>query len=80
MLSSFKHKSSDVCSASMEGSVLFLFLCLCFHLHPVPRMFAKLLKDPIAMLRKMIVQLTVFFHDILIITASIEDWQWLETV
>ena len=53
-------------------SQLFHFLCLSFGLGPAPHIFTKLLKTPVALLRKLMVPL-IFLADILIMAASIEE-------
>ena len=49
------------------------FLCLCFGLGPAPRIFTKLLKAPISLMRKLNVQLIIFLDDILLMAASVEE-------
>ena len=48
------------------------FLCLCFGLSPAPMVFIKLLKVPIALLRKLKVRLIIYLDDILLMAASNE--------
>ena len=45
---------------------LFEFLCLCFGLGPVPRIFSKLLKVPIALLTRLNIRLVIYLNDILL--------------
>ena len=47
--------------------------CLMFGLGPAPRIFSKLLKIPIALLRKLKIRIIIFIDDMLIIGASIEE-------
>ena len=49
---------------------LYQFFCLCFGLSPGPLMFTKLLKVPIALLRKLKVMLIIYLDDILLMAAS----------
>ena len=49
---------------------IYQFLCLCFGLGPAPRIFTKLLKIPIAILRRLNVRLIIFLDDILIFAQS----------
>ena len=52
---------------------LYQFFCLCFGLSPGPLMFTKLLKVPIALLRKLKVMLIIYLDDILLMAASKEE-------
>ena len=55
-----------------EGS-LYQFLCLCFGLSPAPLVFTKLMKIPIALLRKLKVKLIIYLDDILLMAPSKEE-------
>ena len=58
---------------------LFQFLCLCFDLGPAPKIFRKLLKISVALLRKLMVQPIILLDQknfsaiLLIMVASIEE-------
>ena len=52
---------------------IYQFLCLCFGLGPAPRIFTKLMKVPIAVMRRLNVRLIIFLDDILILGASLEE-------
>ena len=64
-------KSQKFVRVQWKGQ-LFQFLCLCFGLGPAPKLFTKLLKTPVALLRKLMVGL-IFPNNILIMAASIEE-------
>ena len=49
------------------------FLCLCFGLEPAPRVFTKLLKVPISMLRCLMIQVILFSEDLLIFGNTLEE-------
>ena len=51
---------------------LYEFLCLAFGLGPAPRVFTKLMKVPISILRKLGVCLVIYLDDLLIMAPSIE--------
>ena len=52
---------------------LFEFLCLCFGLGPAPtRIFSKLLKVPIALLRRLI-RLVIYFDNIFLMGRTLEE-------
>lgn len=51
---------------------LFEFLCLCFDLGPAPRIFTKLLKVPIAILRRLKIRLVIYLDDMLLMGLSRE--------
>ena len=52
-----------------QGST-YQFLCLCFGLGPAPRLFTKLLKVPIALLRRLNVKIIIYLDDMLLMGAS----------
>ena len=49
---------------------LFEFLCLCFGLGPAPRIFSKLLKVPIALLKRFHIRLVIYLNDILLMRRT----------
>ena len=55
-----------------EGQ-LYEFLCLCFSLGPAPRIFTKLLKIPIAILRRIKIRVIVYLDDMLLMSQTIES-------
>ena len=52
---------------------LYEFLCLCFGLRPAPRMFTKLLKVPMTILRKINIKIIIYLEDMLLIGHSLEE-------
>ena len=54
-----------------EGQ-LYEFLCLCFGLGRAPRIFTKLLKIPIAILRRINIRIIVYLDDMLLMSQTIE--------
>jgi len=55
------------------GQKIYQFLCLCFGLAPAPRVFTKLMKIPIAVMRRLNVRLLIFLDDILLMASSKEE-------
>ena len=49
---------------------LYQFLCLCFGLGTAPRIFTKLFKIPISILRRINIRLIIYLEDILIMTLE----------
>ena len=49
------------------------FLCLCFGLGPAPRVFTKLLKLPIFLLRKINIRVIIYLDDMLILSHTIRE-------
>ena len=49
------------------------FPCLCFGLVPAPRIFTKLLKIPIAILRRIIIKTVIYLDGMLLMGHSIEE-------
>ena len=52
---------------------LYKFLCLRFGLGPAPRLFTKLLKIPIAILRRINIRMFTYLDDMLLMGYSIEE-------
>ena len=52
---------------------LYEFLCLCFGLGPAPRIFTKLMKVPVSVMRKLNVRLVIYLDDILLMASSREE-------
>ena len=55
-----------------EGS-LYEFLCLCFGLGLAPRLFTKLIKVPVFILRKLYIRIIVYLNDFLILGKTLEE-------
>ena len=51
---------------------IYQFLCLCFGLGPAPRLFTKLLKIPIALMRRLNVRIIIYLDDMLLMCQSVE--------
>jgi len=49
---------------------IYQFLCLCFGLAPAHRIFTKIMKVPIALMRKLMIRLIIYLDDILIMAPS----------
>ena len=54
------------------SGILYEFLCLCFGLGPAPRIFSKLLKTPVSVLRHLNI-LIIIYLDMLLIGHTIEE-------
>ena len=52
---------------------MYQFLVLCFGLSPAPRIFSKLLKIPIALLRRLNVRLIIYLDDCLLLGATVQE-------
>ena len=55
-----------------EGT-LYEFICLCFGLGPGPRIFTKIMKVPITLLRRLNIRLIIYLDDMLILGRTIEE-------
>ena len=55
-----------------EGN-LYEFLCLCFGLGSAPLIFTKLLKIPIALLRRINVRIIIFLDDMLVMAQTLKE-------
>ena len=49
---------------------LFQFLCMCFGISPAPRIFTKVMKIPISVLRKLNIRLVIYLDDLIIFAQS----------
>ena len=49
---------------------LYEILCLCFGFGPAPRIFTKLLKVPISVLRRLMIRVIIYLNDLLILGNS----------
>ena len=52
---------------------LYQFICLCFGLGTAPRIFTKLLKIPIALLRRINIRLVIYLDDMLLMGRTMKD-------
>ena len=52
---------------------LYEFLCLAFGLGPAPRIFTKLMKVPISILRRINIRLIIYLDDMLLMAASLSE-------
>ena len=49
------------------------FDCVCFGLGPAPLIFTKLLKTPIALLRRVNIKVIIFFDDMLVMAQTLKE-------
>ena len=70
LLHSFAQESSKISSISMEVKH-YEFLYLCFGLGPAPRIFTKLLKIRIAVLRWIQIRIIIYLEDMLLMSQTI---------
>ena len=67
------HQSSwNYVRFSWSGN-LYEFLCLCFGLGPAPRIFSKLLKRPMSVLRRINIRTVIYLDDMLIMGQTLEE-------
>ena len=52
---------------------LYEFMCPCFGLDPAPRVFSKLLKIPVCLLRKINIRVIIYLDDMLILSYTIRE-------
>ena len=55
------------------GENLYEFLCLCFGLGPAPRIFTKILKVPILVLRRLMIRVIIYLDDLLILGNNMSE-------
>ena len=55
------------------SGTLWEFLCMCFGLGPAPLIFTKLLKIPIALLRRINIRLIIFLDDMLVMGKTVGE-------
>ena len=74
LFSSIKSCIQKVCLGFLgQGSFTSFFLCLCFGLGPAQRIFAKLLKTPVSVLRCLNILIITYLDDMLLIGHTIEE-------
>ena len=64
------HKDSRKLVRFLWAGNLYEFLCLCFGLRQAPKMFTKLLKVPISILRRLMIRVIIYLDDLLILGNS----------
>ena len=67
------HRSSKKYVRFQWGGTLYEFQCLMFGLGPAPKIFTKLMKIPISLLRKLHIRIIIYIDDILIVASSVEE-------
>lgn len=67
------HKDSRKYVRFAWSGNLYEFLCLCFGLDPAPNNFIKLLKIPIALLRRLNIRLIIYLDDILLMGKTLRE-------
>ena len=66
------HKDSRKLIRFPWSGNLYEFLCLCFGLGPAPNIFTKILKVPIALLRRLNIKVIIYLDDMIMMASSIE--------
>ena len=67
------HKDSRKLVRFLWAGNFYEFLCLCFSLGPVLKIFTKLLKVPISVLRRLMIRVIIYLDDLLILENSISE-------
>ena len=67
------HKSSRKFVRFQWAGNLYEFGSLCFGLAPAPRIFTKILKTPISILRRLNIRVVIYLDDMLILGSTIEE-------
>ena len=67
------HQQSQKFVSFKWGEKLYQFLVLCFGLGPAPRIFTKLMKIPIALMRRLNVRLIIYLDDCLILGSTAQE-------
>ena len=67
------HKDSRKLVRFLWAGNLYKFLCLCFGLRPAQRIFTKLLKVPISVLRCLMIRITIYLDDLLFLGNSMNE-------
>ena len=74
------HKDSRKLVQSLWARNLYEFLCLCFGLGPAPRIFTKLLKVPISVLRRLMIRVIIYLDDLFILGKVGTKYLWQGTL
>ena len=67
------HKDSRKLVQFLWAGNLYEFLCLCLGLRPDPRIFTKLLKVPISVLRRLMISIIIYLDDLLVLGNSMSE-------
>ena len=67
-----RSKLEEVRKVSVKGT-LYEFMCLCFGLSPALRLFTKLFKIPVSLLRKVNIRVIIYLDDMLILSNTIRE-------
>ena len=67
------HKDSRKLLRFLCAGNLYEFLCLCFGLRPAPRIFTKLLKVPVSVLRRLMIRVIIYLDDLLILENGMKE-------
>ena len=67
------HKDSRKLIRFLWSGNLYEFLCLCFGLGPAPKIFKKILKVPMALLRRLNIKVIIYFDDMIMMASSVES-------
>ena len=74
------HKDSRKAVRFLWAGNLHEFLYLCFGLGPAPRIFTKLLKVPISVLRRLMIRVIIYLDDLFILGKVGTKYLWQGTL
>ena len=66
------HESRKFVRFKWEGN-LYEFVCLTFGIGPAPRIFSRLLKVPISLIRKLKIRIVIYIDDMLVMAATLSE-------
>ena len=69
----FEPEVKKICTISMVWEFIRVFMPYAFGLGPVPRIFTKLLKIPISILRRINIRIIIYLDDMLLMGSTIEE-------
>ena len=67
------NKNSQKFIRFQSSGNLYQFFCVCFGLGPAPRIFTKLLKVPIALLRRVNIRIIIYLDDMLLMGRTLPE-------
>ena len=67
------HKDSRKLIGFLWSGNLYEYLCRCFGLRPAPKLFTKILKVPMALLRRLNITVIIYLDDMIMMASSVES-------
>ena len=67
------HKESQELVRFLWRGNMYQFLCLCFWISPAPRIFTKIMKIPVSILRRLNIRIVIYLDDFILMGRSLKE-------